>query len=208
MEPAPDDASDEQAFQRFFRESFPAVSAESRAKIRSYLARHQTDLKWLYAQRSRVDHLVQGDLFGFLPAYFVDRTEVRQSREPCPIMLLEHTCDMSFDSGQPRTSHYVYAPLLPFEQITDEFDTTALEKNFITHKMNMGMIPTLNEHYVADLNMLGSVAARSFHEAVDDGEVNKIISLSHNGLHFLLTKLTVHFLRFDDSVDHPERAPS
>ncbi len=102
---------------------------------------------------------------------------------------------MSIDNGVVRNTTYVFAPLLPYARIREHFNSDALEKNIISHKMYLSALPSLGGAYVADFNMLGSLDADWFHRSLHAGEVERLVSLSDSGFYFLLAKLTAHFLR-------------
>ncbi len=111
-------------------------------------------------------------------------------------MMLEHSCDLQKNEEKPRNSNYIFTPLLPFTKIKHQFkDTAALEKNIISTKIYLGHIPNLEDAYIADLDMIGSVSASWFHNAIDQKQIRRVASLSDNGFYFLLAKLSVHLLR-------------
>lgn len=197
--------SEEPDFRRFFKEAFPAVSQESRAKVKSYLVGDKPLLQWMYKPSTRADGPLQGDIVDGLPLYRTTTSGVKAVGENLPAILLEHTCDMVMRDGAPRAKNYAYAPLFPFEKISAYMrDVSTLKRNLITHKIHMGAVPGLDGKYVADLNMTCHVRAESFHEAFGDS-VKKATSLSNNGFFFVLAKLSAHFLRSDDRLDHPDR---
>jgi hypothetical protein len=182
-------------FKELYEESFPSISATTRAKFRSFLAKSSPDYKWLYAPALR-GVVSQGDIVVSIPAFFFDDGKVRTSAAPCPLILLEHTCDMSIDGDKYRNNNYVIAPLFPFSVIAKSYaDPSALRNNSITHKIYFESIPSLDEPYIADLNMISSVSAKWFHEAIKSSAINRVASLSDDGFYFLLAKLTVHMLR-------------
>ena len=187
------------SFQELFEESFPAASPELRAKFKSFLASERTDYKWLFAPRLR-DHLSQGDVLAGIPPFFFDGREVKVSKQLCPFVLLEHTCNMSVDDGEPRNSHYSFIPLFPFELIVAKgINKQALQKNLIHHKIFLSEIPGFDNQQVGDLNLVGSLESTWLHRSVRDGGLRRICSLSSNGYFFFLAKLTAHFLRADTS---------
>ena len=159
----------------------------------------------MYKPSIRVDVPLQGDIVNGLPLYRTTPDDVKKTGENFPVMLLEHTCDMVLDDGIPRAGNYVYAPLFPLSQISDHMaDLSALTNNLITHKIHMGAVPGLDGEYVVDLNMTCNVEAGPFHEAFGDS-VEKVTSLSNDGFFFVLAKISAHFLRSDDRLDHPDR---
>lgn len=193
--------SADEAILNLYKEAFPAVSAGTRARFKSFLAARAKDHKWMFSGALK-GHLSQGDIIAPLPAFFFDGTSVKQGREPGPGILLEHECDMSVDDGQVRNSHYVFAPLIPADVLRDYFDDfSAIENNSITHKIYFSALPPDGAAYVADLNMIGSLRANWLHEALEKRSLSRLASLSDNGFYFLLAKLTVHFLRANSSAD-------
>jgi hypothetical protein len=158
----------------------------------------------MYEQKDGIDHPMQGDIVDSLPVYRATSGGVKEAG--ChPAMLLEHTCDMSVDDGVPRTESYVYAPLFPFDSISEFMPSAALKNNLITHKIHLGVVPRLGERFIVDLNMTCNADAQSFHEALDDGTITRAASLSNNGFFFILAKISAHFLRASKELDHPER---
>lgn len=190
--------SDTEILSKFYNEAFPAVSYETRSKFISFLSRHEMDYKWLYSGALK-NQISQGDVIGYLPIYFYDGEQIKKSNQYCPVIMLEHTCDMEVDDGRYRNEHYVYAPLFPFELIENKFkDTTALQINAISHKIFLGNIREEKTRFVADLNLINSITAKSLHEGIISGKFKRIVSLSDIGYLFFLAKLTVHFLRGEE----------
>lgn len=176
-----------------FEESFPALSPGTRARFRSYLAEKCGDFKWLFAS-SLAKQVSQGDIVCEIPAFYFTDGAVKVSSKKYPIMLLEHTCDMSVDEGKCRTSNYVVAPIFPYKNIGGD---DAFKKNFITHKLFLGNIPTFEGEHFIDLNMVSNVSADWLHRGLNEGSLRRVGSLSDQGYFFLLSKLTVHLLRAD-----------
>ena len=191
------------ALERLFEESFPSVSTEARAQVRSFFAQNQRSHKWMFAA-SVAPEPAQGDIVVELPTFFFESGRVRVSRARCPVILLEHECDMV----PKRSETYVFAPLFPYEKVVTRFaDRSALDSNIITTKLLMRGIPGLGGDYIADFDMLGSISARSFHESVSKGELRRVASLSRDGFYFLLSKLSAHLLRASRERWPAERSP-
>lgn len=189
---------------RLYEEAFPSVSAETRARFRSFLATDARDHKWVYAATPR-SNLSQGDIIAQIPAFYYDGSKVRVSKEHGPAILLEHECDMSVDEGDVcRNPQYVFAPLMPFERVKQHFsDPSGLTGNLITHKIFFNTVPGLGDAFVADLNLIGSLDAQWLHQSLRSGTLKRVASLSENGFLFLLAKLTVHFLRANAEAAAP-----
>ncbi len=187
-------ARDHSPFSSFFEEMFPSISQKTRAKIKSYLI-NQHDHKWLYKNKSAIHR--QGDIFSEIPAFFYSDGKVKTANA-CPIIVLEHTCDLSIDNKKTRTNNYVIAPLLPYGPIKVALkgNSEALKANLSTHKIFLSHVPGLDGGgHVVDLNMLSNVQSDWFHQAVDNESLKGHCSLSENGFYFLLAKLTVHLMR-------------
>lgn len=180
--------------EKFFEEAFPAVSAETRVRVRSFFAKAQPDHKWMFAA-SVSPEPIQGDIVTALPAFFFDGERVRTTKTPCPIMMLEHECDMVTREGS-LSGTYVFAPLFPYKEITKRLpDSSAIDSNIITTKLLMRGIPVLDDDYVADFDMIGSISAQAFHDSLQQGRMRRVASLSRDGFYFFLAKLSAHFLR-------------
>ncbi len=186
-------------FREIFEESFPAISPELRARLRSFLASDRADYKWLFDSSLRPE-LSQGDIVGLIPSFFFDGTKIQVSSEPCPAILLQHTCDMAVDDGVVRNFSYNFAPLFPIELISSYVkNVNDIVNNRISHKIYVGSIPEIGKEYVVDLNMVASFQGDWLHSAIDRGDVERYRSFSQAGYFFFLAKLTVHFLRADTS---------
>ncbi|SDE61526.1 hypothetical protein [Desulfuromonas thiophila] len=190
-------------FKDLFEESFPVARPELRSKFRSFLASDRLDYKWLFSSATR-SVITQGDIVSSWPSFFFDGEKIRATRVPVPVIMLEHTCDMSIDNGVVRNQHYSFAPLFPFSVVGNHFsDSTSLKRNQITNKIYVGHIADLDDEYVADLDMVGCVKASWLHSAMESGKIIRICSLSDAGYFFILAKLTAHFLRADTSFFPP-----
>lgn len=193
--------TDKGVFRDLFNEAFPSVSAQTRARFRSFLAGERLDYKWLYAP-SLIEHLSQGDIVASFPTFFLGDGRVRVSKEPVPVLLLEHTCNMSVDSGEARNEFYTFAPLFPFSNYAATFENDVdLRKNHISHKVFLGSIPAIGSEFVADLTMISTISAEYLHRCLSTNQAERVGSLSDSGFFFLLAKLATHFLRADKRAD-------
>lgn len=184
----------------FYRKAFPAIDASTRARFTSFLGSKGTDYNWLYAGEKRED-FSQGDIVALLPAFFFDGNEIKRSKQNYPALVLEHTCDLQPDEcGNPRNETVTYAPLFPLDDVSKHVkDPSAILRNIITTKLYLGIVPSFGSDFVADFDMVCSVSAAWLLASIADGTVRRVASLSDNGFYFLLSKLTVHLMRVEDS---------
>ncbi len=133
------------------------------------------------------DYLAQGDIIDNLPFVLLDPETGEESFRELPGILLSNTCDAE------REDYIIFAPLLPkyemYKQLQDNFSTN------LTYNL-MYFPDTHFSEYVIDLSLMRSFPREPI---VSSDAYRKIASLNDFGYYLLLCKLTVYFLRPEDT---------
>jgi hypothetical protein len=168
---------------------------------------------WIYAPEVPADSY-QGDILNHFEIVYQevvgDDIEIR-AIEAIPCMLLSNTCDLDF-RDKSREKFVSVAPVLSFDEFAENFKAEkyseqgltdfleAVKKNKITDIL---YIPGKNqfEESVVLLDKIYSADPKHLKYKFENGEANRILSLSQTGFYFFLIKLTYHFARYEDKSE-------
>jgi len=181
-----------QEFINFVQELFPSISPYTKEKIKDALKQFYISGKTLNCfMLHPLNELCQGDIVEDLP---FSRYDINGNRSIFKTkgILLSNSCDAENDDT------IVFAPLLPIDKIN-------LGKNSIdniTKNLNYRLLyfpDHMFKDYVIDLSLLNSYNKHMIVNAISDGKIKRVASLSQFGYYLFLCKLTVHFFRPEDT---------
>ena len=152
--------------------------------------------------------IYQGDGLNDLLIVDLPNTEIKQR----PAMVLSNTCDIDPSNKRPYPSQIVYAPIIKLDKYIDLITTKSnLDKNQI--KTHLSTIRKQRYTQIFYLPLLDNVIEESIvfldriynvsNDFVDRDTLSKIrlFSLSDYGNYLFLFKLSLHFMRIQDSVE-------
>jgi len=176
----------------FVHELFPSISPYAKDKVKDALKQFSVSGKKMNCFMFKsFEDLCQGDIIETLPFTKYDEegnTLIYKTKG----ILLSNSCDAENDST------VVFAPLIPISEISLD----ANKINNITKNLNFRLLyfpdPKLAD-FVVDLSLLNSYNKNLIVNSINNGKLNKVVSLSQFGYYLFLCKLTVHFLRPEDT---------
>lgn len=185
-------------FISFCKELFPSINPYTAEQARKAMEQfenvHGNILTKIYD-----DHeLYQGDIFTEIPFfYYDDNGELNQIK--CKAQLLSNTCDAV------RDDYLLFAAVHNIEDFNgNEGLVSAIREN---KKYNAFYIPdqSLSNEFV-DFELVNSFPRELFMELLRQNKVSRISSLNQIGYYMLICKLTVFYMRPEDTVVNQSRA--
>ncbi len=185
------------SFLQLMAEAFPNISSETVVKLHGLIRQKHVYKTWLFNE-TKIDHLCQGDVISAIPIIYV--ADNGYGKRELPALILNNTCDLQMDDGNPRCEFVTVVPLFPFKDYIQAFRSIPnherdIKENVITHKFYLSGIPNYAEDYIADFSLVSSIESKRLHEELKQGKIKRVCSFSFNGYFYLLAKLTLHFMR-------------
>lgn len=182
----------------FYEEIFPSISPYTADEAKRACEQFEnSDNTFSVAMTSCFEELSQGDIFSEMPFVFIDK-EGKQCILKADALLLSNTCDCV------RNEKLQFAALFKVSDFSEDEET---RKNIRHNRMFQCLyLPDtrLNDEFV-DFGLICSYDRELFLRLVKEQKVKKKISLSQIGHYILMTKLTVYFLRPEDSEVYASR---
>lgn len=173
----------------FVQELFPSISPYTKEKVKDAIKQFNISGKTVNCFMARpLSELCQGDIVEDLP-FSIYNIKGDRSIFKTKGILLSNSCDAENDDA------IIFAPFLPIEKIN-------LDKNNITKNLIYRLLyfpDSIFKDYVVDLSLLNSYNKQLIINAINDGKIKKVASLSQFGYYLFICKLTVHFLRPEDT---------
>lgn len=176
----------------FCEELFPGISPYTAENARQAIKQFELEGKTLPLTMFRnFDYLTQGDVFSEMPLTYIDKdgnviTIFRKA------ILLCNTCDST------RNDKLQFAAIHPVEDLGENESF----KESVRHNRAFQFLylpdPKIDDS-VIDFGIISTISREAFDKLLQQGKVNKIASLSQVGYYMLLSKLTVYFMRPEDT---------
>lgn len=159
-----------------------------------------------YALEKKAPDVLQGDIWKGLTVIDFSSGDRRDIKG----IILSNTCDISFDNERKLPVKVTFAPvikvsslvnLLRSEKIPEEkIDgfVSSIKKQIVSNYFYIPSNSKIEDEYVANLADLHSVPMDYFLNST--GKEN-ILSLSQSAFYFFIFKLSIHFCRFNESVN-------
>lgn len=134
--------------------------------------------------------LLQGDFFSEIPFVFIDEDGTVKTYF-AKAELLSNTCDAT------RDDNLLFAAVRPIDDYAENENLiNAIKKN---QKYSMFYIPDYPmEKYYVDFEQITSIPRNAFIKLHENGNVDRIATLTSVGYYMLISKLTVFFMRPED----------
>ncbi|MFQ9545969.1 MAG: hypothetical protein ACLR02_13220 [Clostridium sp.] len=142
-----------------------------------------------------VDFLRQGDIIDGLNFFYLNSNGEIKILKNIKGILLSNTCDAS------RDKYLHFAPLLPIDNLLQEFTDDEKKNNFLNNLHNNTIFRYICfphkdlDKYAVNLNLINNIPIEIVNKNIKDGVFKKEYSLNTIGFYFLLCKLTVYFMR-------------
>lgn len=141
--------------------------------------------------------LYQGDIFTAIPFYYIDETG-QQKRVMRKAQLLSNTCDAVRDN---LLLFAAVHPLSDYSNNPSMVDGIVKNKKFST----LYLPDQLLEKECVDFELINSMSRTTFLKLCEEGKVKRITSLNRIGYYMFLCKMTVFFMRPEDTTVNTSR---
>lgn len=181
-------------FIEFISELFPSISPYTKDNVINAIKQFDTDrLEWF--RSNKLNYLAQGDIIEKLPFQFLD-----ENGNVIPIMakgiILSNTCDIDHDDN------IVIAPMFNYENILDEQGKNIARANKYYDKL---CFPNSRlDNMFVDFTKATTFNRRLIGKLLEE-KTRVEYSLNQYGYYLLISKLTVYFLRPEDSETNISR---
>jgi hypothetical protein len=183
------------AYIDFIKELFPSINPytaeQAKASLRQFYERHK---EFVCFTRDVFDELSQGDIIGELP-FRTYNDEGEETEYSTLGIVLSNSCDIDNDN------QILIAPLIPVKSM--KLDIGSIKNN--TYYSLLSFPDYRLSEYVADLNLITPFPKILVSKTLKEKKEMKKYSLNLIGYYLLISKITVHFLRPEDSGTQKRR---
>ena len=182
----------------FVKSLFPCISPYSQERAKDCIRQFYTlNSDFPCFTIKDIPELNQGDIISSLPfrRYNIDGDEEEYVTDG---IVISNSCDIENDD------QVLLAPFIPITVL--ELDKSAIKKNII---FNFLFFPDnrYSEH-VADLSLISPFPKNILQQKIESGSITKKHSLNQIGYYLLISKITVHLLRPEDTSVQSQRKPN
>lgn len=186
-------------FIEYTNQIFPAIDMAIKQSMKDAL--EQFDIsKFNWFTTEKIEGLTQGDILSKIPFVYQDnqgnyRTLITKG------IVISNSCDLT------RDKYIALAPLIQYDD-TDEFNEDQ-KRDLQNNKYNGKMCFTGSniQGYYVDFTRIQSFNRELIIHLIDEGKINNEYSISQFAWYFLLTKLTIHYMRVEDHELFSSREP-
>lgn len=177
-------------FINYTNEIFPAIDMSVKKSLKDALEQFDIN-KFSWFTTEQLDGITQGDILDMIPFQIQDKNG-NYKAFPTKALVLSNSCDLT------RDKYITLVPLIPYND-TNEFNDNQ-KKDLLNNKYNgkMCFIGTNIEGYYVDFTRVQSFNRELILGLIEKGKINLEHSLSQFAWYFLLTKLTIHYMRVED----------
>lgn len=177
-------------FINYTNQIFPAIDSSIKNSIKEALVQFDIN-KFSWFSTDILGGICQGDILDKIPFIFQEENG-KSSAFPTKAMVISNSCDIENDKD------ILLAPLIPYLD-TDEFNDNQ-KKDLLNNKYNGKMCLSYSSigNYYIDFSRIQSFNKNLIVNLVNSNKIKLEYSLSQFGWYFLLTKLTIHFMRVED----------
>ena len=184
------------SFEKILKDLFPSLSESSKDQIKQAIQQLEVNPKLLFQFDNLKLDVYQGDTFSEIQfVTLIDEGKYAKNNLKC--MIISHTCDFE------KRENILIAPIYPIDIIKKRFDKLqidSIKKNFIYDKIFLPY-PTAENGLVVDLNGINSVRKSFIKTLINKNKLYRLTTFSQIGFYFFIIKLTVHFLRRENTKD-------
>jgi len=177
-------------FINYSNQIFPAIDSSIRHSIKDALKQFDIN-KFSWFSTDDLGGLCQGDILNKIPFTFQEENG-KFYAFPTKAMVISNSCDIENDKD------ILLAPLIPYLD-TDEFNENQ-KQDLLNNKYNGKMCLSYSSvgNYYIDFSRIQSFNKNLIVNLIDSNKIKLEHSLSQFGWYFLLTKMTIHFMRIED----------
>lgn len=177
-------------FINYSNQIFPAIDSSVRNSIKDALRQFDIN-KFSWFSTNNLGGICQGDILDKIPFTFQEESG-KSSAFPTKAMVISNSCDIENDKD------ILLAPLIPYLD-TDEFNENQ-KKDLLNNKYNGKMCLSYSSvgNYYVDFSRIQSFNKNLIVNLINLNKIKLEHSLSQFGWYFLLTKMTIHFMRIED----------
>lgn len=181
----------------FCTELFPSIKPYTADEAKRVMEQFEGNEKPKIARTDKEFDLLQGDIFTEIPFVYIDSAgSVRSFFAKAE--LLSNTCDATRDD---KLLFAAIRPLDTFKGNANAID--AIKKNKRYAAFYIPDYP-LEDSYV-DFEMITTISRDVFNRLHEEGNVDRIATLTSVGYYMLISKLTVFFMRPEDEETNQNR---
>lgn len=173
--------------QKIFPSIDPYIQEKTKNAIKIF---HISEDKLCWLNSTPYEYLAQGDILDNIPFFKINRQgsiEVFKTKG----ILLSNTCSASRDES------IVFAPLLNLKKLGLN-NINDVKKNLYYRLM---YIPTTRyQEFVIDFSLMNTFNREFINDRIKKNEIVKEVSLNQMGYYLLIAKLTICFMRPEDST--------
>ncbi len=173
----------------FVESMFPSIDPYKAEEVKKTIKQFEdSGEKYQSFLYTPFNYLAQGDIIGEIPFTRIDKNGM-QRENYSKGLLLSNTCDAENDDT------LIFAPLLPVEKL--KIDKNTIKKNTI---YDLIYFPDYKmDDYVVDLSIINTYSTKLINKLLEQDKIKKTASLSDFGYYLFLSKLTIHFMRPEDT---------
>lgn len=177
-------------FINYSNQIFPAIDSSVRNSIKEALRQFDIN-KFSWFSTVDLGGVCQGDILNKIPFTFQEE-DGKSYAFPTKAMVISNSCDIENDK------YILLAPLIPYLD-TDEFDENQ-KRDLLNNKYNGKMCLSYSSvgNYYIDFSRIQSFNKNLIVNLINSNKIKLEYSLSQFGWYFLLTKMTIHFMRVED----------
>lgn len=183
-------------FVNYIQKIFPSIDPYVQDKTKNAIKLfHKSEDKLCWFNSTPYEYLAQGDIVDNIPFYNVDKNgNLRVFRTKG--ILISNTCSAS------REETIIFAPLLKIESLNLK-NLNDIKKNLYYRLM---YIPTTKyQDFVIDFSIMSSFNREFINNKIKEGKIKKEVSLNQMGYYLFIAKLTIWFMRPEDSSVQVDR---
>ena len=174
----------------YTNEIFPSIDMSVKESVKEALEQFDIN-KFNWFTNNNLEGISQGDILDKIPFHVQDNSG-NYKAYPTKAIILSNSCDLV------RDTFITMAPLIHYSE--EEKFSKSQELDLKNNKYNGKMCFTGSdiEEYYIDFTRAQSFNRKIILELIEKGKINIEYSLSQFAWYFLLTKLTIHYMRVED----------
>lgn len=177
-------------FIEWANEIFPAIDMDVRDSLKKSLDQFDIN-KFNWFSNFSLEGINQGDIVNKIP-FIIQNVDGSYKAFLTKGIIISNSCDLT------RDKYIALAPLIPYSK-SNEFNADQ-KRDLLNNKYNGKMCFTLSniEDYYVDFTRIQCFNREIIVKLIESNKIKLEHSLSQFGWYFLLTKLTIHYMRVED----------
>lgn len=180
----------------FCKDLFPSIDPYTQEQAKKAMEQFQGTSGPVLTRMCDSLDLLQGDVFTEIPFIYTDKnggfkTIMRKAQ------LLSNTCDAA------RDEKLLFAALQPLSELDNSNMVDSIKKNKRFSAFYLPDEPVNNDFI--DFELVNTYSRESFLQLCEDGKVRRIATLTQVGFYMFICKMTVFYMRPEDSKVNSDR---